>query len=74
MEIDTWVAGYKVRGFDWIDGKNFYLHIERYLSGSSLSRPPVEEKSFLIPLEEAWKVREYLHSVVVGLMEGGHHG
>jgi len=69
-EINTWVAGgYKVRVFDWIDGKNIYLHIEYYHPGASLSRPPAREKSFLLPLSEEPKIRNFLHSVVIGLME-----
>jgi len=69
MNIDAWVAGYKVRAFDWVDRKNIYMHIEYYKPGSSLSQPPAVEKSFLISREEEVKVRNYLHSVVVGLME-----
>ena len=31
IEIDAWVAGgYKVRAFDWVDGKNIYLNICYY--------------------------------------------
>lgn len=71
VEIDTWVAGgYKVRAFDWVDEKNIYIHIEYYRPGASLSAPPAIEKSFLIPLEEEAKLNNYLHSIVVGLMEG----
>ena len=41
IEIDAWVAGgYKVRAFDWVDGKNIYLNICYYCPGSSLSKPP----------------------------------
>ena len=69
VNIDTWVAGYKVRAFDWVDGKNIYLHIEYYRPGASLSKQPAVEKSFLIPREEEAKVRNFLHSVVIGLME-----
>lgn len=71
VEIDTWVAGgYKVRAFNWVDRKNIYIHIEYYCPGTSLSAPPAKEKSFLIPLEEEAKLNNYLHSIVVGLMEG----
>lgn len=69
VEIDTWVAGYKVRAFDWVDGKNIYLNICYYCPGSSLSRPPAVDRSFLIPLKEEPKLRKSLHSIVVGLME-----
>ena len=68
INIDTWVAGYKVRAFDWVDGKNIYMHIEYYKPGSSLSQPPAVEKSFLIAKEDEAKIRNYLHSVVMGLM------
>ncbi|MCI8525608.1 MAG: hypothetical protein HFF17_06725 [Oscillospiraceae bacterium] len=68
INIDKWVAGYKVRAFDWVDGKSIYLHIEYYRPGASLSQPPAVEKSFLIPKEEEPKVRNFLHSIVIGLM------
>lgn len=69
MEIDKWIAGYKVRAFNWIDGKNIYLNIKYYKSGSSLSQLPEVDKSFLIPKENAETVRERLESVVISLME-----
>ena len=69
INIDQWVQNYKVRAFDWIDEKNIYLHIECYKPGASISQPPALEKSFLIPKEEETKIREYLHSIVIGLME-----
>ena len=69
INIDTWVAGYKVRAFDWVDGKSIYLHIGYYKPGASLSKPPAVEKSFLIPREDEAKVRSFLHSIVIGLME-----
>jgi len=69
MNIDTWVAGYKVRAFDWVDGKNIYMHIEYYKPGASLSQPPAVEKSFLIAKEDEAKIRDCLHSIVIGLME-----
>lgn len=69
INIDTWVAGYKVRAVDWIDGKSIYLNIEYYKPGASLSQPPAVEKSFLIPREEEVKVQNFLHSIVIGLME-----
>ena len=68
INIDTWVEGYKVRAFDWVDGKNIYLHIESYKPGASLAQPPAVEKSFLIPMEEEPKIRNFLHSIVIGLM------
>lgn len=71
MNIDAWVAGYKVRAFDWVDGKNIYMHIEYYKPGSSLSQPPAVEKSFLIAREDKPKIRNFLHSIVLGLMNPG---
>lgn len=69
IEIDRWAEGYKVRAFDWVDGKNIYLNIAYYCPGASLSAPPAREKTFLIPMEEAPKLQTYLHSIVIGLME-----
>ena len=69
IELDTWVAGYKVRAFNWVDGKNIYLNICYYRPGSSLSQPPAVDRSFLLSLEEEPKLKNFLHSIVVGLME-----
>lgn len=69
INIDTWVAGYKVQISDWIDGKSIYLNICYYRPGSSLSQPPAVNRSFLLPLDMEQTLRNYLHSVVVGLME-----
>lgn len=67
-EIDKWVHDYKVRGFKWIDNKNYYLHIEYYKPGQSLASPPAVEKSALIPLDEWEKKSTFLDSIVVGIM------
>ena len=69
MNIDRWVEGYKVLAFNWIDGKNIYLHIEYYRPGTSLSKPPAVEKSFLIPLEYESTVANFISSVVLNLMQ-----
>ena len=69
IEIDAWVAGgYKVRAFDWVDGKNIYLNICYYCPGSSLSSPPAADRSFLLPMDMESMLQNYLHSVVDGLM------
>src|SRR5574344_2821528 len=48
MEIDTWVDGYKVRSFPWIDGKAIYFNVQCYLPGQSLSQPPAWDKTVYI--------------------------
>jgi hypothetical protein len=48
MEIDTWVDGYKVRSFPWIDGKTIYFNVQCYLPGQSLSQPPAWDKTVYI--------------------------
>ncbi len=68
MDYEGWVAGYKVRAINWIDGKNIYLNIAYYAPGASLSRPPAQEKSFLLPKEQEELIRTNMHSVVVNLM------
>lgn len=67
-EIDKWIAGYKVRGFEWIDHKNYYLNIEQYAPSASLSRPPMRERSVLIPLDEWENARQFIDSIVTGVM------
>lgn len=48
MDIDTWVGGYKVRSFPWIDGKTIYFNVQYYQPGQSLSQPPVWSKTVYI--------------------------
>lgn len=69
MDMTQWIAGYHVRVMDWYDGKHIYLNIAYYKPGSSLSRPPQAERSFLIPVEERQKVTDYLYSIVVNLAD-----
>lgn len=67
-EIDKWIHGYKVRGFKWIDNKNYYLNIAYYRPGQSLSQSPASEKSVLIPLDEWENKKQFLDSIVYGVM------
>ena len=48
MEIDTWVDGYKVRSFPWIDGRHIYFNVQYYLPGQSLSQPPAWDKTVYV--------------------------
>ena len=69
MNIEKWIGYYKVLVTDWIDKKNIYIHIEEYKPGGAISaRNIVREKSFLVPKEEEYKVRDFLDSVVRTLM------
>lgn len=69
INIDKWVEGYKVRCFDWPDGKNIYLNISYYKPGASIEKSPAAEKSFLIPKEEEYKIINFLSSIVLSLMQ-----
>ena len=54
MEIDTWVDGYKVRAFPWVDGeKTIYVNVQYYKPGSSLTQPPAMDKSAWITNDAA---------------------
>jgi len=53
MEIDTWVDGYKVRSFPWIDGKTIYFNVQCYRPGQSLSQPPAWSKTVYITNDAA---------------------
>jgi len=53
MEIDTWVNGYKVRSFPWVDGKTIYFNVRSYLPGQSLSQPPAMDKTVYIANDAA---------------------
>ena len=48
MNIDTWVSGYKVRSFPWVDGKHIYFNVQYFAPGQSIAQPPVFDKSALI--------------------------
>ena len=61
---NKWVAGCLVDCIDWVDGKSIYLNIRYWKPGKSIERKPDREKSVLIPLAEADKVRNNLHSIV----------
>jgi hypothetical protein len=66
INIDTWVSGYKVRAFNWIDGKRIYFNVQYYLPGQSIEKPPVWDKTvFIIDNENGRKlVNEFTHSLV----------
>ena len=66
MEINTWINGCKVRGFDWIDGKRYYLNVQYFFPGSSIEKPPVWDKTIYITKDEKGMevVRNYLSSLV----------
>lgn len=79
MEIDSWISGYKVRSFPWIDGKSIYFSVSYYAPGQALSKPPVWEKVVYIVDNEAAKrvIKNFLNTVVenIARMEipkGGH--
>lgn len=65
MELDTWVCGYRVRAFPWIDGKRIYFNVRYYKSGQSAEQPPVWDKTIYITDDAAGKrlVFEFTHSL-----------
>lgn len=67
MEIDTWVAGYKVRAFPWIDGKRIYFNVQYFRPGQSLERPPAFDKSVYITANDAGM--NLLHNYLDSLTE-----
>ena len=48
MELDTWIRGYKIRAFEWIDNKYIYFNVMYYRSGQSISSTPVWDKTVYI--------------------------
>ena len=66
INIDTWVSGYKVRAFNWIDGKRIYFNVQYYQLGQSIEQPPVWDKTvYIIDNENGQKlVNEFTHSLV----------
>ena len=66
MNIDKWVAGYKVRAFPWIDGKRIYFNVQYYRPGQSIERPPVWDKTVYVTDSAAGQrlVSEFTHTIV----------
>lgn len=52
INIDTWVAGCKVRAIPWVDGEHYYFNVQYYPPESSLSRPPAFDKTVYITANE----------------------
>jgi hypothetical protein len=78
VNIDDWIEGYKVRAFNWIDGKSIYINVQYYKSGQSLSQPPAWEKTaFLTINEEAQRIMDNLfhtlicHIAMMDIPKGG---
>ena len=65
MEIDKWIAGYKVRAFPWIDGKRIYFNVQYYAPGQSIAKPPAWDKTVYITDNAAGQrlVNEFTHSL-----------
>lgn len=66
MEIDKWMNSYKIRSFNWIDGKHIYFNVQYYSSGQSIEKPPVWDKTVYITNNEAGQklVRDFTDSLV----------
>lgn len=65
MNIEGWVAGYKIRAFPWIDGKRIYFNVQYYAPGQSLGKPPVWSKTVYITDDAEGRrlVNEFKHSL-----------
>lgn len=66
INIDGWYSGYKVRAFNWIDGKRIYINVQYYKPGQSIEQPPVWDKSIYITdnPEGQRLVNDFTHSLV----------
>ena len=67
MEIDTWIGGYKVRSFPWVDGKTIYFNVQYYRPGQSLSQPPALDKTVYITNDAAG--RDMVENLTASLTE-----
>lgn len=63
--IDKWVGEYKVRAFNWMDGKRIYFNVQYFAPGQSVSKPPVFDKTVFITDNEAGQrlVNEFTYSL-----------
>ncbi len=66
MNIDLWMGPYKVRAFQWIDGKRIYFNVQYYAPGQSIEKPPVWDKTIYITDNPAGQrlVNDFTHSLV----------
>jgi len=66
INIDTWVSGYKVRAFNWIDGKRIYFNVQYYLPGQSIEKPPVWDKTvFITENDNGYKlINDFIYTLV----------
>ena len=65
MNIEKWIAGYKVRAFPWSDGKRIYFNVQYYAPGQSIEKPPVWSKTVFITDDAEGRrlVSEFTHSL-----------
>jgi hypothetical protein len=65
-DFDGWVDGYKVRYFNWVDGKRIYFNVQYFKPGQSISKSPVWDKTvFIAENDMADRAIEHLiHSLV----------
>ena len=66
INIDTWISGYKVRAFNWIDGKRIYINVQYYKPGQSIESSPVWGKTVYIADNDKGQrlVNDFTHSLV----------
>ena len=66
INIDKWVGAYKVRSFNWIDGKRIYFNVLYYTPGQSINKAPAWDKTIYITdnAEGQKIVSEFTHSLV----------
>jgi len=66
INLDKWISGYKVRSFNWIDGKRIYFNVQYYAPGQSIEKPPIWDKTVYITDNHAGQrlVYDFTHSLV----------
>ncbi len=66
INIDEWISGYKVRSFNWIDGKRIYFNVQYYSPGQSIDRPPAWDKTvFIVDNSNAYRlINDFTHTLV----------
>ncbi|RFZ76107.1 hypothetical protein DS742_25370 [Lacrimispora amygdalina] len=66
MNIDKWMGSYKIRAFQWIDGKRIYFNVQYYAPGQSIQKPPVWDKTIYVTDDAAGRriVCDFTQSLV----------
>lgn len=66
MDFERWIGSCKVRVLPWIDGKTFYVNVQCFAPGQSISSPDWEKTIYITDNEPGRKIiHDFLDSLVI---------